>query len=215
MKSFSRDKVTLLHGDCMDYMKDIPDNHFDLAIVDPPYGIGEDGGKNRRGESKHKKKSWDNEKPNDYYFKELFRISKNQIIWGGNYFVNNLFPSMGWICWDKKLYNSDFSDFELAWTSFQRAAKIFMYAKNGGSRTAAALADIIHPTQKPVQLYKWLLKNYAEKDFKILDTHLGSGSSAIASYYFGCEFTGIEIDEEYFNSAVKRFDHETRQQTLF
>ena len=122
---------------------------------------------------------------------------------------------MGWVCWDKKLDNSDFSDFELAYTSFNRGAKIFRYSKNGGSRTPAALADFIHPCQKPVKLYDWLLTNYAKEGDRILDTHLGSGSSAIAAHYYGVDFVGIELDEDYFKSAKERIDNETRQESLF
>jgi len=208
-------KLDLRNMDCMDLMKAAPDNAWDLAIVDPPYGIGEAGGKDRRGKSKHKKKNWDNAIPPLDYFHELERVSKNRIIWGGNYFTESLQSSMGWICWDKKLDNSNFSDFELAYSSFQRAAKIFRYSKNGGSRTPAALADIIHPTQKPVALYKWLLSNYAKEGDKILDTHLGSGSIAIACYYMGFDLTGSELDEDYYKAMMERIERETAQQELF
>lgn len=207
--------IELLQIDCMEYMKTVPDNYFDLAIVDPPYGIGESGGANRRGISKHARKDWDKETPPKSYFKELQRASINQIIWGGNYFTDKLDPSRCWVAWDKKLYNSDFSDFELAWLSFKRGTKIFQYSKNGGSRTPAALSTIIHPTQKPVKLYQWLLENYAEPGQKILDTHLGSGSSAIAAHYYGCDFVGCEIDEDYFKAAKERFDNETKQVAMF
>jgi site-specific DNA-methyltransferase (adenine-specific) len=196
--------IELLNTDCMEYMKGLEDNAFELAIVDPPYGIGESGGKDRRGKSKHEKKEWDSATPSLQYFKELKRISKNQIIWGANYFPDMLQSSMGWVCWDKKLDNSDFSDFELAYSSFNRGAKIFRYSKNGGSRTPAALASIIHPTQKPVKLYEWLLSNYAKEGDKILDTHLGSGSSAIAAHYGGFDFVGCELD-----------DNETKQVDMF
>ena len=207
--------IELFNINCMEYMKGCKDNEFDLACVDPPYGIGESGGKDRRGKSKHEKKNWDNGTPNNDYFLELKRVSKNRIIWGANYFIENLQSSMGWICWDKKLDNSDFSDFELAYTSFERAAKIFRHSKNGGSRTAAALADIIHPCQKPIKLYQWLLENYAKEGDKILDTHLGSGSSAIAAHYAGFDFVGCELDAGYFNAAKERIDQATRQESLF
>lgn len=200
--------VELLNIDCMEYMKGVPDKYYSLSIVDPPYGIGEDGGKNRRTISKHNKKNWDEHRPIENYFKELCRVSRNQIIWGANYFVNYLHPSMGWICWDKKLDNSDFSDFELAFTNFDRAAKIFRYSKNGGSRLPHVLADIIHPTQKPVALYSWILKNYAKPGDKILDTHLGSGSSAIAAHKLGFDFVGTEIDKDYYEAALKRYKKE-------
>lgn len=204
----------ILHGDCMDLMKNIPDNYFELAVVDPPYGIGEDGGKDRRKKSKHQKKHWDN-KPDKKYFYELFRVSKNQVIWGGNYFIEYLHSSKGIISWDKKLYNSDFSDFELAWTSFNRAAKIFIYSKNGGSRTPGALADIIHPTQKPVALYRWLLQNYAKPGDWIIDTHSGSASCAIACHLEGHEFLAIEKDYDYWKASVERYNTETSQGKLF
>lgn len=207
--------IELLNIDCMEYMKGLDDNAFELAIVDPPYGIGESGGKDRRGKSKHTKKSWDNATPSNAYFDELKRVSANQIIWGANYFPNMLQSSMGWVCWDKKLDNSDFSDFELAFTSFNVGAKIFRYSKNGGSRTPAALADFIHPCQKPVKLYQWLLTNYAKEGDKILDTHLGSGSSAIAAHYGGFEFVGCELDEDYYKAAKERFDRETSQIDMF
>lgn len=202
--------------DCMDFMRDIPDKSYDLAIVDPEYGIGESGGKNRRGKSKHKKKKWDDKPAGLDYFNELFRVSKNQIIWGANYFVDKInIPSMGWICWDKKLDNSDFSDFELAFSSFNKSAKIFRHSKNGGSRTPVALSDIIHPTQKPVKLYRWVLKNYAKQGDKILDTHGGSMSSAIACDMEGFDLDIIEKDKDYFNDAVNRFNNYKRQLTLF
>ena len=198
----------------MEGMKQFPDKYFELAIVDPPYGIGEDGGKDRRGKSKHTKKDWDKNRPNKKYFDELKRVSINQIIWGGNYFVEFIIPKMGWICWDKKLYNSDYSDFELAWTSFDVGAKIFIHAKNGGSRTAAALADIIHPCQKPIKLYEWLLINYAKQGDKILDTHGGSFSSAIACRNAGFEYIVFEIDTEYFIKGKKRMNITPIQRNL-
>ena len=207
--------IELLHEDCMAVMARYPDNHFDLAIVDPPYGIGESGGKNRGSKTKHVKKDWDNSTPDESYFLELMRVSINQIIWGANYFPDMLQSSMGWVCWDKKLDASDFSDFELAYTSFDRGAKIFRYSKNGGSRTTAALSDIVHPCQKPIKLYDWLLSNYAKEGDKILDTHLGSASSAIAAHYGGFDFVGCELDEDYYKAACERFDLQTRQDTLF
>ncbi len=210
--------IELHNVDCMEYMKGLEDNAFELAIVDPPYGIGESGGKARtRGkkEANHVKKSWDNDTPCSNYFAELARVSKNQIIWGANYFTGSIPSSMGWVCWDKKLDNSDFSDFELAFTSFNVAAKIFRYSKNGGSRTPAALADIIHPCQKPVKLYDFLLSNYAKEGDRILDTHLGSGSSAIAAHYAGFDFVGCELDEDYFKAAQARIERETAQKDFF
>lgn len=199
----------------MAYMRTVPDKYFDLAIVDPPYGIGESGGKDRRGKSKHVKKNWDNCIPESEYFSQLKRVSVNRIIWGANYFTEYLNASMGWIAWGKKLDNSDFSDFELAYSSFQRSAKIFRFSKNGGSRTKEELADIIHPTQKPVKLYDWLLANYCDKGMRVLDTHLGSGSSAIAAHYYGVDFVGCELDKDYYDAAVNRFNLQTAQEALF
>lgn len=199
----------------MEMMRSMPDNWADLAIVDPPYGIGESGGADRRGKSKHEKKQWDKSPPPKEYFDELQRVSKNQIIWGGNYFTDKLRVSRCWIAWDKKLYNSDFSDFELAWCSFDKGTKLFCMAKNGGSRKPDVLASIIHPTQKPVKLYEWLLTNYAEPNQKILDTHGGSMSSAIACHYFGCDLVLCEIDEDYYKAGCERFKAETSQIDLF
>jgi len=197
--------------DCMDLMAEYKDNHFDLAIVDPPYGIGESGGANRRGKSRHIKKNWDNAIPEKEYFTQLSRVSKNQIIWGGNYFTDNLPASRCWIGWDKKLYNSDFSDFELAWASFDKGTKLFILSKNGGSRTPEALASIIHPTQKPIKLYTWLLSNYAKEGDLILDTHVGSASSLIACHQMFFDVVGCEMDKDYYEEAQKRIGEETAQ----
>jgi len=207
--------IKLLNEDCMIVMARYPDNHFQLAITDPPYGIGESGGKDRRGKSKHIKKDWDSITPGIDYFNQLKRVSLNQIIWGANYFPEMLKTSMGWVCWDKKLDNSDFSDFELAYTSFNRGAKIFRYSKIGGSRTPAALADYIHPTQKPVQLYKWLLSNYAKEGDKILDTHGGSMSSAIACHDMDFDMVLCELDKDYFESGLARYKQHIKQLKLF
>ncbi len=203
--------------DCMEHMKPLPDNHYDLAVVDPEYGIGESGGKERTrgGKTKHIKKSWDNSRPSKQYFQELFRVSKNQIIWGANYFVDYLPPSMGWICWDKKLDNSDYSDFELAFTSFNRAAKIYRHSKNGGSRTPAALADIIHPCQKPTIIYKWILRDYAELGWSLLDTHSGSGTLREAAYDMGFDIDSCENDPDYFTDNKARFQTHIKQGELF
>lgn len=187
----------------MEGMAQFPDKFFDLAIVDPPYGIGRDGQKKTTGgnggRKAHSFKGWDNMRPDSEYFKELFRVSKNQIIWGGNYFSNLLPPTMGWIMWDKGQRINQ-SDGELAFTSFNRALRIFEI-----NRVALLMEGTIHPTQKPIALYEWLLKNYAKPGYKILDTHLGSGSSRIAAYKMGFDFWGFEIDEDYFNDAEKRF----------
>jgi site-specific DNA-methyltransferase (adenine-specific) len=204
-----KDNTQTLNMDCMEYLKDVPDKYFDLAVVDPPYGIGEDGGKARTRGSKRingEKKGWDNERPNAEYFAELMRVSKNQIIWGGNYFADLLPASRCWLYWQKNM-GGDFADGELAWTSFDKVLKQY----NKRSETL----DRIHPTQKPVKLYEWLLMNYAKEGDKILDTHLGSGSSRIAAYNLGFEFVGIELDKEYFEAQEKRFNQHISQLTLF
>jgi site-specific DNA-methyltransferase (adenine-specific) len=201
--------ITLLNMDCMEYMSSLPDKAFDLAIVDPPYGIGESGGAKRtRGSKKTNglKKDWDNQRPSKKYFDELDRVSKNQIIWGGNYFADLLAPSRCWLYWQKDM-GGDFSDGELAWTSFDKVLKQFRKRSDTFNR--------IHPTQKPVKLYEWLLANYAKEGDRILDTHLGSGSSAIAAHYGGFEFVGMELDKDYYESAVMRFNQETKQVDMF
>jgi len=205
--------IELLNIDCIEYMKTCTDNQFDLAIVDPPYGIGEADGrcrtrKKHNNRVKHIAKDWDNERPTAEYWKELFRVSKNQVVWGANYFTEHLPPSMGWIFWNKKI-GGDFSDGELAFTSFDRALK--MVTKWSGNNGIPR----IHPTQKPVELYNYILENYAEKGMKILDTHLGSGSSAIAAHYFDCDFVGTEIDKHYYEKMMKRFTEQTAQTSLF
>jgi site-specific DNA-methyltransferase (adenine-specific) len=193
--------------DCMEGMARYPDKYFDLAIVDPPYGIGVSKGKwgssNKGKVTDYGKKYWDKSIPNNEYFKEILRTSKNQIIWGGNYFY--LKPSSCWIVWDK-LNSADFADCELAWTSFNTAVKKFTYRWNGMlQQNMKDKEQRIHPTQKPVALYKWILSNYAKQGNKILDTHLGSGSSRIAAYEMGFDFTAFELDKEYFEAQEKRY----------
>ena len=195
----------------MEYMATVPDKYFDLAIVDPPYGIGRDGSKKTTSKRKHggrkahEFKGWDNAIPNKKYFDELKRVSKEQIIWGANYFSEFLPPSMGWVFWDKgqRICNSDG---ELAFTSFQKALRVVEY-----NRVELLIEGTIHPTQKPIKLYNWLLTNYAKKGQKVFDSHLGSGSSAIAAHYFGVDFVGCELDKDYFEAAKARFDMATRQ----
>ncbi len=197
----------LILGDCMDYMKDMPDNAFELAIVDPPYGININSS-GRLGHYGGKGKKWDSKTPDSEYFQELFRVSKNQIIWGGNYF--NLPPTRCFIIWDKKQpENISFASCEYAWTSFDASAKTFYLSPMN------VKGERIHPTQKPIALYKWLLKNYAKPGDKILDTHVGSGSSLIACHQMGFEYLGFEIDEGYYNKAVERIREHTAQLTLF
>jgi site-specific DNA-methyltransferase (adenine-specific) len=201
--------------DCMEYMKTLPDKAFELAIVDPPYGINRlhSGGMPKSSRFiKWERKHWDNKPPSPEYFKELFRVSRNQIIWGGNYFTDNLFPSMGWVFWFKQK-GMTFADGELAWTSFQRATR--QYDLSGMGAGAGADKFKIHPTQKPIKLYEWLLTNYAKQGDKILDTHLGSGSSRIAAYNLGFDFVGCEIDKDYYEAQEERFQRHTAQIRLF
>lgn len=201
--------------DCMEYMKNIPDKFFNLAIVDPQYGIGEDGKSNHsRGKlakaKQYTPKHWDNEPMSPQYFKELFRVSKNQIIWGANHFITRINKdSPCWIVWDKDNGASDFADCELAFTSFPNAVRKFKYRWNGMLQGNMKNKEIrIHPTQKPVDLYAYLLKTFAKEGDKIFDSHLGSGSSRIAAYKLGFDFYGCEIDKEYFASANERFKNE-------
>lgn len=207
--------IELLHTDCLEYMATLPDKAFDLAIVDPPYGIGMDGGK--VGKAEYAAKAWDTKIPPPEYFTELMRVSKNQIIWGGNFMAHILTPSRCWLVWDKNpnCVDMTFGDCELAWTSFDRIIKKFRFLWSGAFQGNMHNKETrIHPTQKPAQLYKWLLKNYATPDMKIIDTHLGSGSSAIAAYDFGCDFVGMEIDKDYYDAAVKRFETHKMQAVL-
>ena len=204
--------VELLHGDCMDYMRTLPDKAFDLAIVDPPYGI-EKGNKAPSRVQKHGQLNTENDlKPCSKYFSELFRISENQVIWGYNHLSDFLPSTKEFVFWFNHQPIPTYSDGELAWTSFKKTAKCFDYPFFGSTG-----ADIqkIHPKQKPVILYQWLLENYAKPGQKILDTHLGSGSSAIAAHYFGVDFVGIELDPDYYAAACKRFKEATAQTTLF
>jgi site-specific DNA-methyltransferase (adenine-specific) len=193
----------------MELMARYPDKYFDLAVVDPPYGIGEDGGKARTRGSKRtngEKKGWDNERPNAEYFAELMRVSKNQIIWGGNYFADLLPASRCWLYWQKNM-GGDFADGELAWTSFDKVLK--QYTKRSET------FDRIHPTQKPIALYEWIYQNYTSEGQKILDTHLGSGSSRIAARKNKLNFVGCEIDKEYFDKQEQRYQTFISQLTLF
>ena len=219
------DKIKLSREDNMQLMSRYEDNYFDLAIVDPPYGIDihkmNYTQNTKGGVAKRKDYSsigdWDSSAPNDKYFKELFRVSKNQIIWGGNYF--SLPITKSWFIWDKKTedkYSNDFADCEMAWNSFEKPAKIFRWLWSGMMQhNMKEKEHRFHPTQKPVKLYEWLLMNYAKEGDKILDTHLGSGSIAIASHNLGFELTACELDEEYFNAACKRIEHHTKQLRMF
>jgi site-specific DNA-methyltransferase (adenine-specific) len=202
--------LTITNEDNMELMARYPDNYFDLAIVDPPYGIGfsdyergSSGIKTKERYTKNGKKKWDNSIPSNEYFNELKRVSKNQIIWGGNYFPELWLNSCkGFIFWFKHQPVDNFAKGELAWTSFNKPAQCFDYMYYGNlNRDLVQL----HPTQKPVALYRWLLQNYAKPNDKILDTHLGSGSSRIAADMEGYNFTGYELDKDYFDASVKRF----------
>ena len=197
--------------DCMEAMREMPDKAFELAIVDPPYGIDFAKTHTGKGWTVRESKDWDKETPDKNYFLELFRVSKNQIIWGGNYFTEFLPPKMGWVFWDKGQRDFSLADGELAWTSFNRALRAFNYSRASLNQTRTGF----HPTEKPVALYEWLLTNYAKKGDKILDTHLGSGSSRIAAYNLGFDFTGYEIDKDYFAAQEERFQKHTAQIRLF
>ena len=201
--------IRITNEDNMELMARYEDNYFDLAIVDPPYGIGEDGGKARTRGSKRTngtKKGWDNNRPEKPYFDELRRVSKNQIVWGGNYFADLLPASRCWLYWQKNM-GGDFADGELAWTSFDKVLK--QYTKRSET------FDRIHPTQKPVKLYEWLLMKYAKEGDKILDTHLGSGSIAIACHNLGFDLTACELDKDYYEAAMKRLKQHQQQIRMF
>jgi len=201
------DKITITNEDNMAMMARYPDNYFDLAIVDPPYGI-DINSSGTHFKEKYDVKDWDKNTPDDEYFKELKRVSKNQIVWGGNYFLDRLRNCKCFIIWDKKIAEDmSFAMCEMAWTSFKNGAKIY--------KTTAMQQNRIHPTQKPVKLYEWLLKNYAKEGNKILDTHLGSGSIAIACHNYKYELTACELDKDYYNNAIKRIKQHTAQTTIF
>ncbi len=212
-------EINITQEDNMELMARYEDNHFDLAIVDPPYGIGnrlvDGGGKDimKKYKESFKEKGWDNDIPSPEYFKELFRVSKNQIIWGGNYFIEHLYNTRGIICWDKKQMMETLSRWEMAWTSFDKVAKTYEVRSQEPNR--------LHPTQKPIKLYEWLLKNYAKEGDKILDTHLGSGSIAIAIHRMNqiekmnLTLTACELDRDYYNDAIKRIEQQTIQKTIF
>jgi site-specific DNA-methyltransferase (adenine-specific) len=206
------DRVRLHLGDSLEAMKEMEDNAFDLAIVDPPYGLGKrttsgGGGKNTQSQ-KWDNHDWDNEIPTDEYFIELLRVSQKQVVWGGNYFPFLWDKSCrGLITWDKMVYIPTMSQIEYAWYSEDKLPQLIKINNNDSNR--------LHPTQKPVKLYEWLLDNYAKEGDKILDTHLGSGSIALACHNRGFELDGWEIDEEYYNNAVKRLKTHQQQLTMF
>ena len=208
--------MTITNEDNMELMARYEDNYFDLAIVDPPYGIGIDGQKeNKKGKKSdrkyHKQKEWDNSIPNKDYFYELQRVSKNQIIWGANYFVKHLTKgTKGWIVWFKGQTGLTMSDCELAYSSFQKVTRVVNI-----NRVDLLKQNTIHPTEKPIRLYQWLLDNYAKEGDKILDTHLGSGSIAIACHNLGYDLTACELDTEYYNAAIKRIEQHKQQLKIF
>jgi site-specific DNA-methyltransferase (adenine-specific) len=198
----------------MEYMRGLPDKAFDLAIVDPPYGINFAKTYTGKGWVVRDQKDWDKQAPGEGYFDELWRVSKNQIVWGANYMTPYLPASQHWIFWDKGQRNFSLADGELAFTSFDKALRVFEMSR-GAMQGEQGWEQKFHPTQKPIKLYKWLLENYAKPGQKILDTHLGSGSSAIAAHYFGVDFVGTELDKDYYEAACKRFELATAQTTLF
>ncbi len=219
-------RIKLYKVDCMEYMKTCKENEFDLAVVDPPYGIGFDGdstlGNNKsekwksakKDDKKYIVKKWDSERPDSFFFESLRSVSNFQIIWGGNYFSDFLPPTGGWIYWDKDLAKGmSLSDGELAWTNSKKSIKQIKLVWSGFRKCEKT--DRFHPTQKPVKLYDWIYKNYSEKRQRILDTHLGSGSNAIAAHYAGMEFVGCELDKDYFDAAVERFKKATAQTDMF
>ena len=206
-------RSAVFNEDCIAVMKRYPDKFFDLAVVDPPYGLADKlahAGNGKNAQSKFtedfKKKNWDNKIPPIEYFNELFRVSKNQIIWGGNYFLEHLSASRGFITWDKMVYIPTMSRIEFAWTSFDKLPKLIQVNNNDSNR--------IHLTQKPVKLYDWIFANYASEGDLILDTHLGSGSSRIAAHKAGLDFVGCEIDKDYFDAQEKRFKDFVSQLTI-
>lgn len=229
--------------DCMDALRQTPDNYYSLAVVDPPYGIGESGKTNKsRGKLAVSKdygnKDWDRKSPDIGYFNELIRVSKNQIIWGANHFISKIpYDSSCWIVWDKVNGDTDFADSELAWTSFKTSVRNFRFQWQGMLQgNMKEKENRIHPTQKPIALYDWIFKNYARQSIrcgikhteeynhlcstcktpmKILDTHLGSGSSRIAAHKAGLDFVGFELDKEYFDASVKRFEQYKLQLKMF
>jgi site-specific DNA-methyltransferase (adenine-specific) len=217
-------KLEITNEDNMDLMARYPDKHFDLAIVDPPYGDlcnlheGHESQKNGWGRWNEEKQSKWNKAPNKKYFKELFRVSKNQIVWGGNYFIESLKNTRCLVIWDKGQREFSLADAEIAWTSFEKPVRIFNYSR---ARATMSKSNSFHPTEKPIALYQWLLKNYAKEGDKILDTHLGSMSIAIAIHQMNTEqnmnltLTGCELDEEYYKAGLERVNNAIKQKSLF
>jgi site-specific DNA-methyltransferase (adenine-specific) len=209
------DKIRLFHIDNMEFMKSKPDNYYSLALVDPPYGIG--ANKMTLGNGKKKiyrgANDWDNSIPSAEYFKELFRVSKNQIVWGGNYMTEYLKPTSAWLFWDKMTGLNDFADGELAWTSFDGALR--KITKQWLGANAKDGIERIHPTQKPIYLYSYILNKYAKPNDKILDTHGGSMSIAIACHDYGFELDLCELDKEYYDKGMERVKNHVNQLKMF
>ena len=203
--------------DCMDAMTEFPDRFFDLAIVDPPYGIDiAKNGKIGQFGKDYGAKDWDKKPPPPEYFRELFRVSKNQIIWGGNYFIDNLRPSPCMLVWDKGNPGTNFADAELAWTSFDSPVRMFRYVWSGfRQENMKEKEKRIHPTQKPVGLYKWVINNYAKEGYRMLDTHVGSGSSLIAFEDYGLDYWAYEMDKDYYRDTQNRLLLNRSQLKLF
>jgi site-specific DNA-methyltransferase (adenine-specific) len=208
METFTSGKITLIHGDCMDYLVDFNANEFDLAVVDPPYNIERFNAPHSRISRYGQMKTVNSMPPDSFFVGHLKSVSKNQIVWGYNHLADLLGPTKEFIFWYKHNPVASYSDGELAWTSFTKTAKVFDHQYFG-----AINKDVnrIHPTQKPIALYKWIYANYSKPGQRVIDTHLGSGSSAIAAHYYGLEFVGIELYKEYYTAAVERFKRETRQ----
>ena len=219
-------KLQIYKKDCVNMMSKMESNMFDLAIVDPPYGIdvtkmslGKHEKRSIRRELYRGEKDWDSAAPGKEYFDELFRVSKNQIMFGANHYIEN-FAHLGlnsscWIVWDKDNGETDYADCELAWSSFKKPVRRFKHPWYGFMAKERNEEDRIHPTQKPIALYRWLLTKFAEPGQHILDTHMGSGSSAIACKFEGMHYTGYEIDNGHFVNAVKRIQEKTKQHTLW
>ena len=220
-------EINLHLGDCLEAMKQMPDKAYDLAIVDPPYGIGAGRRSFQSGTRKsfnHTDKDWDASVPKDEYWNELFRVSKNQIVWGANYYADKLPISRGWVYWHKMVLTDNYSQGELAWTSFDCVMKFFEYKYQGNylgfrnnitTQSSTKEETRIHPTQKPVALYKWLLHNYAKEGDKILDTHGGSMSIAIACHDMNFDLDLWELDPEYYQKGVERFNQHKAQLRMF
>ena len=207
--------ITATNEDCMDLLKRTPDKYFELSIVDPPFGIGANKEKEHNGWKSYGVKEWDNKIPNKDYFAELFRVSRNQIVWGGNYMTEFLPPKMCWLMWDKGQRDFSLADGELAWTSFDKALRIFNMPRASAMKDAKDNGGKIHATQKPVKLYEWILMNYAKEGDKIVDTHRGSASLDIACHNLGFDLVTCELDTDYFNDGNKRLKQHQNQLKMF